>query len=336
MIRVRVPKTTALGVGLTGVGLAILLLGAVLGIWRSASPTGDGDPAHRLAAELRCPACQGESVADSRSPIAAAMREAISTRLGRGESPDEVRTYLVQRYGVEVLTMPPARRWGLLLWAVPVLALGAGLLPVLRAGYRSRRAARSASPGRPAGRDDRAGVRGGAAGDVAGQGRRAGSRRHRVFAPPSGSRVWNVGAVAVLALVGAVALATPGPQTPPGPATSPDPVPAQLALARSMEQQGQYEAAAEVYRTVLVERPADDVRLRLAFILIRLGQATEAARLAGEVLAHTPDAPDGLLILGLAQRESDPPAATATLRRFLTRAPDHPAAAEVRRLVDSG
>ncbi|MEO3931069.1 cytochrome c-type biogenesis protein CcmH [Micromonosporaceae bacterium B7E4] len=315
-----------------GVGLAVLLLGAVLGIWRSASPTGDDDRAHRLAAELRCPACQGESVADSRSPIAAAMREAITAQLAQGHSPDEVRSYLVQRYGVEVLTMPPPRRWGLLLWAVPVLALGAGLLPVLNAGYRSRRAARNASPVRPAGHVGRAGAQGGVAGDPAGQDHPAG-RHHRAFAPPSGSCVWNVGAVAVLALVGAVALAAPGPSTPPGSATSLDPVPARLALARSMEQQGEYEAAAELYRTVLGQRPADDVRLRLAFILIRLGQATEAARLAEEVLRHRPDAPDGLLILGLAQRESDPRAATATLRRFLTRAPDHPAAAEVRRLV---
>lgn len=317
-------------------GLAILLLGAVLGILRSASPADDDNPAQRLAAELRCPACQGESVADSRSPIAAAMREAIGTQLEQGHSPDEVRSYLVRRYGVEVLTLPPLHRWGLLLWAVPVLALGAGLVPAFNAAYRFRRAARLASRTRSGGRGGRAGARGGIAGAPAGHDRPASGRRHCVFAPPSGSRVWNIGAVAVLALVGAVALAAPGPTTPPSPATSVDPVPAQLALARSMEEQGQHEAAAEIYRTVLGQRPTDEVRLRLAFILIRLGQGTEAAHLAEEVLTHRRDTPDGLLILGLAQRESDPQAATATLRRFLTRAPDHPAAAEVRRLLGSG
>jgi cytochrome c-type biogenesis protein CcmH/NrfF len=298
------------------VGLTILVVGALLGVWRSVAPGDGDDPARRLAAGLRCPACQGESVADSRSPIAAAMREVISIQLREGRSPEGIRDYFVRRYGAEVLTAPPARGWGLLLWTVPALALAAGLAPAVFARYRSRRPDTASS-----------------------------DRRNLVRGPPPGARnrrscsitgrpLWNVAAVMVLALVGVVALAAPRP-APPGPGPA-DPVSDQLTLARSLESQGQHATAAEIYRTVLERWPTDEIRLRLAFTLIRLGRADEAARLAEEVLADGPDTPDGLLILGLAQRQSDPERAPETLRRFLTRTPEHPAAAEIRRLLGTG
>ncbi|MEN3614510.1 cytochrome c-type biogenesis protein CcmH [Plantactinospora sp. ZYX-F-223] len=300
-------------------GLTFLVVAALLGVWRSVTPTGgDGDPARRLAAELRCPACQGESVADSRSPIAAAMREVIGTQLRQGRDPDEIRSYLVDRYGPEVLAAPPVRGWGLLLWALPVLGLALGLVPAVRTARQRGHAGTTATDRRnPPGRA------------------RGGHRFRQGVATVAGDRRWNLGAAAlVLALVGAVALAAPRP-APPSPGAA-DPVADQLTLARSLETQGHYATAAEVYRTVLDQRPADEIRLRLAFTLIRLEQPGEAARLAGEVLAHRPDSPDGLLILGLAQRVTDPGSASATLRRFLSRAPDHPAAAEIRRLLGNG
>ncbi|WP_158610058.1 hypothetical protein [Micromonospora globbae] len=52
------------------------------------------------------------------------------------------------------------------------------------------------------------------------------------------------------------------------------------------------------------------------------------------MLTRSPDSPDGLLVLGLAQRRTRPADAPVTLRRFLTVAPHHPAAAEITRLLD--
>ncbi|MGI5149360.1 cytochrome c-type biogenesis protein CcmH [Plantactinospora sp. CA-294935] len=299
------------------IGLTVLVVAALLGVWRSVTPTGDGDPARRLAAELRCPTCQGESVADSRSPIAAAMREVISTQLRQGRGPDEIRSYLVDRYGSEVLAAPPVRGWGLLLWSTPVLGLALALVPAVRAA-RQRARAGTTGTGRP-NPSRRA---------------RAGHRLRHGVTSVTADRLWHLGAALVLAVVGAVALAAPHP-APPSPVPA-DPVTDQVTLAQSLETQGHYATAAEIYRTVLDQRPADEIRLRLAFTLIRLEQPGEAARLARAVLAHRPDSPDGLLILGLAQRVTDPDSASVTLRRFLTRAPDHPAAAEIRRLLGSG
>lgn len=77
-------------------------------------------------------------------------------------------------------------------------------------------------------------------------------------------------------------------------------------------------------------------QLRQAFALLRAGNAGEAVSIASQVQSASPDDPNALLILGLAQRAASRPEGTATLTRFLTVAPDHPAAAEVRRLLGSG
>ena len=330
---------------ITAIALAILLAGAAAGIWRSVHPDRPTDPAHRLAAELRCPACQGESVADSRSPIAAAMRDAIGAQLARGRTPDEVRAYLVERYGPDVLAEPPALGPGLLLWAVPVIALLAGLVPALRATRRRRQPTRPNpalhARARPGPIEHSAARSGPIEHSVARSGpiERGPAGRTAVRRVP-GAHGWNLSAIGIVALVGLMALAAPRPSDPDPTAPPPDsagpvdPVRGQLTLARSMEDQGRYAEAAEIYRTVLRQQPADEIRLRLAFTLIRAGQAGEAEQLAAQVLAGQPDAPDALLMLGLAQRQTDPGTADATLRRFLDRAPQHPAAPEIRRLLD--
>ncbi|MBB4962539.1 cytochrome c-type biogenesis protein CcmH [Micromonospora polyrhachis] len=288
--------------------LVVLLAGAGLATWRSTGGATASDPVRDLAAGLRCPACQGESVADSRSPIAAAMREVVAAQLAEGRSPDEVRAYFAERYGPEVLATPPARGLGLLLWVVPALVL----LTVAVAAMRTHR--RSERHRSPAPRSDQP----------------AGRLRVRA------RTTWNVGALSLVGFVGVIAvIAPPGSEPAPPASAVTDPVAAQLTLARSLEQRGEYATAADVYRTALAQRPVDDIRLRLAFTLVRAGQPTPAEEAARQVLAGRPDEPDALLILGLAQRASGRPAAGSTLRRFLTLAPDHPAAPEVRRLLDA-
>ncbi|MEV0157316.1 cytochrome c-type biogenesis protein CcmH [Micromonospora sp. NPDC050686] len=307
---------------LVALGLAALLALAVTGLARSAGPGAHQDPVRALAAELRCPACQGESVADSRSPIAASMRQAIADQVAQGRSPEQIRRWFVDRYGPEVLARPPLRGTGLLLWAVPVVAL-------LGAAYAARRSLRPIrTPGaprrrRPAGRPARrpAGARPGPdEGSTPG-------RRPRV--------AWWLSAVGLAVLVAAVAVAADRltPPAPPPPAT--DPAAVALRLARDLEGQQRYDAAAQMYREALRERPDDAVRLRLAFAMLRSSDPAGAERTAREVLDHTPDSPDGLLVLGLAQRTTRPGDAPRTLRRFVAVAPDHPAAGEIRRLLTS-
>lgn len=283
--------------------LVTLAVGAGAALARSVGDPGRQDPVRAVSAGLRCPACQGESVADSRSPIAAAMRQVVADQLAQGRDGTEIRRWFVQRYGADVLTDPPARGVRLLLWGVPVLALLAG-------GYAAVRTLRpgAARTGSPAPRTPDA-------------------RRAR--------RAWRVTSVGVVALVASVAITADRLDPPARPAPA-DPVAVALQLAHDLEAQDRYDAAAQMYQEALRDRPDDAVRLRLAFALLRSGDGAAAQRTARDVLAREPDSPDGLLVLGLAQRNSRSAEAGDTLRHFLAVAPAHPAAAEIRRLLATG
>jgi cytochrome c-type biogenesis protein CcmH len=95
--------------------------------------------ARALSGELRCLVCQNESIDDSEAPLARDIRVLIRERIGKGESNDAVRAYLVSRYGDFILLKPPFKAETLLLWLSPVLTLGLGVAAAL---YARRRAPR--------------------------------------------------------------------------------------------------------------------------------------------------------------------------------------------------
>jgi cytochrome c-type biogenesis protein CcmH len=85
------------------------------------------DRAHEIAAGLRCPVCLNLSVADSPSRLAGEMRLDIATRLRAGESPEQIRAFFIDRYGEWILLEPPRSGLNWIPWAVPVVALAAGV-----------------------------------------------------------------------------------------------------------------------------------------------------------------------------------------------------------------
>jgi cytochrome c-type biogenesis protein CcmH len=100
---------------------------------------GAGDPADRLAdpgaeararalfQETRCLVCQSESVDESDAPLAADLRRVIRERVAAGASDDQVRAFLVARYGEFVLFRPPLSPANALLWSAPFLVALTGL-----------------------------------------------------------------------------------------------------------------------------------------------------------------------------------------------------------------
>ena len=92
--------------------------------------------ARNLSADLRCLVCQNQSIDDSHAPLAKDLRLLVRERLAAGDSDDQVRTYLVQRYGDFVLLKPPLRIGTLLLWGAPLMVLLAGGFGLLLASRR--------------------------------------------------------------------------------------------------------------------------------------------------------------------------------------------------------
>ena len=82
--------------------------------------------ARALMEELRCLVCQGQSIADSNAELAGDMRAMVRQRIAVGEKPQQVRAWLVQRYGNWVSYRPPVEPVTWPLWAAPVLLLLAG------------------------------------------------------------------------------------------------------------------------------------------------------------------------------------------------------------------
>ena len=76
----------------------------------------------RLGKMLRCPVCQGLSVADSRSDAAIAMQNRIHDFVVAGYSDEQIVDYFVSRYGEWALLKPKSSHW--FVWTAP----GAGLL----------------------------------------------------------------------------------------------------------------------------------------------------------------------------------------------------------------
>ena len=76
---------------------------------------------------LRCLVCQGQSIADSDAEMAGDMRAMVRRRIEAGESPEQIRTWLIERYGNWVSYAPPVEPVTWPLWAAPILLVGAGL-----------------------------------------------------------------------------------------------------------------------------------------------------------------------------------------------------------------
>ena len=93
-----------------------------------------------LVEELRCVMCQNQSLADSNAMIAQDLRREVLELMREGRTDDEVRAFLVDRYGQFVLYRPAVRTHTWLLWFGPLLLLGGGAVAVallVRARTRS-------------------------------------------------------------------------------------------------------------------------------------------------------------------------------------------------------
>lgn len=97
--------------------------------------------ARDISAGLRCLVCQNESIDDSDADLAKQIRIIVRQRLVAGDSDDQVRQYLVDRYGEFVLLKPVFALHTLILWAAAPLIIVIGAIVLFVAGRRRKRMA---------------------------------------------------------------------------------------------------------------------------------------------------------------------------------------------------
>ena len=87
--------------------------------------------ARAISAGLRCLVCQNQSIDDSKAEIARDLRLLVRERLKLGETDEQVRAFLVNRYGNFILLKPPLDWETAFLWGMPALVLAAGAITLL-------------------------------------------------------------------------------------------------------------------------------------------------------------------------------------------------------------
>jgi cytochrome c-type biogenesis protein CcmH len=124
---------------LSWLGVAVLVAVALgLGLRPEGASTHE-DRAARITADLRCPVCQGLSVADSDSETSQQIRADIEERIADGQTDAEIRQAYVDRYGEWILLRPAGRGLGAVVWFAPVVAVGVAAAGLVVAGRRWRR-----------------------------------------------------------------------------------------------------------------------------------------------------------------------------------------------------
>jgi len=112
-----------------------------------ASAFGEGTDVKEIADQLQCPVCHGQSVSESDSQVAQAMRATIRDMLDDGRTEGEIKDFFIARYGRGVLREPPKSGIVSIVWWVPGIALivGSGIVFSV-ARQRRRGEARQTAP----------------------------------------------------------------------------------------------------------------------------------------------------------------------------------------------
>ena len=126
--------------------LALLFVAASLAAWGQSSEIANPDPKvearlKSIAHELRCLVCQNQTIADSDAPLAVDLRQQTRAMIAAGKTDDEIRGYMVERYGDFVLYKPPFNAATAVLWIAPGLLIVGGFAALIVMMRRRREAA---------------------------------------------------------------------------------------------------------------------------------------------------------------------------------------------------
>jgi cytochrome c-type biogenesis protein CcmH len=133
--------------------VALVLVSVVRATVDAGPPRTDAERVRSIALTLKCPTCRSQSVADSESASARAIRTEIAQRVADGQEADEIRAAIADAYGDDVQLIPGATGVEGLVWVIPVVVLVAALAALSATFARWRR-----TPMTTASDEDRAAV----------------------------------------------------------------------------------------------------------------------------------------------------------------------------------
>ena len=85
-----------------------------------------------LFSAFKCVVCEGQSLAESDAKLAIQMRARIRRMVDAGETSESIRSFFEHSYGEQILMQPPVSPRTFLLWALPLLLMGAGIYVIRR------------------------------------------------------------------------------------------------------------------------------------------------------------------------------------------------------------
>ena len=92
-----------------------------------------------LSSELRCLVCQNQSLLESDSELANDLKEIIYEKINEGQSNNQIKNFLVQRYGEFILFKPLFNMANLLLWAAPLISfILIALIAIRKTNYKEK------------------------------------------------------------------------------------------------------------------------------------------------------------------------------------------------------
>ena len=111
--------------------LAVAII--VVGLWpRGDAVVTNAERVDHVAARIRCPFCNGESIGGATSQVARDLEVLIEEQVAAGSTDQEIYDFFAASYGESILLSPPLAGWGWALWALPLAALGAGTYAIAR------------------------------------------------------------------------------------------------------------------------------------------------------------------------------------------------------------
>ncbi|MGH9194002.1 MAG: cytochrome c-type biogenesis protein [Acidimicrobiales bacterium] len=117
---------------------AVLLVALAVGVAYDGGPRTPDERARNLAETVACPACDGQSVAESDAAASRGIRTLIAERIDQGASDDAIRDELVATWGKSILLTPDGSGVAGLVWALPAAALILALAGVAYVFWRWR------------------------------------------------------------------------------------------------------------------------------------------------------------------------------------------------------